>query len=931
MKNYISESEITTDEQRENAKLNAFQIYQYALKDKRTLIIKKFDSESYNGPTLNDFIERLNMVFESAKFVLDQQAKDNEEPVAETDLKRVALENAQKEAFDRLNKECEITPVSIDKLLIEEPKAIDKIKEATKSIQGFLAKAIPIIQPNALQREEEYKYVSKRIQEAEVDLTIAKGRPDFINFYDINNITRVSGQRVVGDKPIPSTKRDVAQLPNFVESVVGYTDKATDAFVSQFNGYRHSSYIPLKIHDDFQRQKAASHIAKEMFTELARAQLKTAGVASSSPVMEIKLSSLALLTPGKKYLEPFVQGRKNTKGSDEESEYRQLKESYDALMMYNGREITIDVDGTVVTVKPLINFMNAASNPMGVYASKKGKLGTWQSNLENNINAQGINKFITDSEKHLGIMDPYINNKKTDEFKLAIQALELKLINENKSLEGAFNTSDKKSYAYTLAKEKISSLEEKIYQLEIKIKKERTGLFHKKREEIKEEIIDIGSKLSVRPTPPDKEKLEFKKLYYETVAMTMDGQVEPVQLGARYLLANRAMGNHVDFYCKSGEDRTGRMNDLVEELCEFSRAKGHYPSYNFETKDIEQSDSLEQKKIALVVNAFSASADNNDQNSHGARGRQIKDSEAEIKLRGFEHKTFKHKINDGLPFKSGNMMGNMAKGVFNNKALLKVSLDVSMANLLMEKNSLSQFDSRLIRAADRDAYEKTKHESKGNDKLRVEIRSDKNSLVTYEGVRLKKKELIVISKEYALTDTTLPPIVGCLEQNHRGVVSDFTKISKQARASTGSDSVLLKVNRELAIEAAKALLSQPLKPTEHVLLIQGSDQFQVARIHAAVLYLKRSHPSLKNVEVELTGYSERPETATRFGSQKKKDDAFICATLGGSDELKPLIAQTKELGILLEKQRQMKLVVKASRGSDKDDDINLVEGGSIRP
>ncbi|MCX7119859.1 MAG: hypothetical protein NTZ86_08390 [Legionellales bacterium] len=146
-----------------------------------------------------------------------------------------------------------------------------------------------------------------------------------------------------------------------------------------------------------------------------------------------------------------------------------------------------------------------------------------------------------------------------------------------------------------------------------------------------------------------KDLLDLAELYLQTMMMEIDRQIEPSQFGARYLLANKIMGNYVEFFCKSGEDRTGRMQNLLEELLEFYRRHQRYPQYDVKTRQIAKIDAEEQVTIAKYVAEFSVCRDIADQNAHGARGLQL---------------TSGPLLNQGLPNLSGDTLGKLAKGVY---------------------------------------------------------------------------------------------------------------------------------------------------------------------------------------------------------------------------------------------------------------------------
>ena len=643
-----------------NARLNRFRYKTHVSNSNQTLVIKEFDEASYNGPTANDFIERLNILFDAAKVNLEHK-------------QLIELNQAKKIAFNALNETCQIIPVQIEELLNQEKERIKTINKAKGLLQEFLCRALFIINPDAFKSKKNLNDVLTMISNNESKVTLKKGRPNFINYYAVNDnnktTTRVSINRVVGDA-IPSTERLGSKLPNFVECGIGYMEK--DQYISQFKGYRHSSYTPIKMIDKqygdlnypllfinqkkllknintikFERRKAAALCAKDMLIELARQQL--AKGENPQETIPITLSSLALLSP--------IKGDKLFMRRGE-SEHRQLKESYNALMMYNDRELVIDVDGQRVRVKPSINIMNIASNWHGIKISKY-----MPSTLEKNINAEGMNKYISETEgylKHRFICDNDAIQTLQEKKGLVKQQLSEHYRSLDHYLNQNINASTDKTYIGLL--KSIENTRNELYRIEHKILNERMKGLKEKRAEIQVFLNELMNK--TEKSNDD----QIAELYYQSLFIYLDKQVEPGHFGARYLLVNEKMGRSVDFYCKSGKDRTGRMQNLIEELCEFSREKGYFPRYDLNKKAMNTDDQTRQRDLAKMVSERSVSRDNADSNTHGARGLQI---------------TSKVELNTGLPNKSGSRMGTLARGVYNAAEIKKRwrSLKPLLANI----------------------------------------------------------------------------------------------------------------------------------------------------------------------------------------------------------------------------------------------------------
>ncbi|MCH9689682.1 MAG: hypothetical protein K0U24_08780 [Gammaproteobacteria bacterium] len=561
---------------RASAKLNHFE-YRQAVSDNHTLITKHFNQDSYSGPTQNDFLKRFHIINETVRREAEKFLSEDKLNVFNS-----ALDKAKNKALAGLQ-QCGIEPIKINDLLAHEAAVISEIKRAQAYIAQFIADAVCLIPSNS-------KTQDKRVYDLaalESKVIAEKGRPNFINYYSTAPeadeeapIQRVSIQRVVGDA-IPSTERGYAKLPNFVECGVGYIDKESGDYVSQFTGYRHSSYPPIRIENKILRRAAAGDTVKEMLTELAkkklakRSDLEHAG--SKENPIKITLSSLALLTPISSWLkEQYFRGF--------ESESRQLKESHGALMAYDDRVIEVHVGGRSVWIRPDINLFTAPSNAHGKMVTKTPGM---RSGLEQKINRKWMRKFISQMNQHLD---------ETSDF----------LLGEHPT---------------------------------------------------RAELVRKLAALNVLQGEGGDEEQKMMRLYLETLLMQMDRQVEPGQVGARYLILSKYMGHDVDFYCKSGEDRTGRVQNLIEEMYEFSRRHGYFPRYDSHKKALLLDDTTQQQTLALYASEFSVSRDITGENAHGARGLQLG-------LGPMKHLFHAMDMNVGLPNDSGDVLGKTAKGVY---------------------------------------------------------------------------------------------------------------------------------------------------------------------------------------------------------------------------------------------------------------------------
>jgi hypothetical protein len=902
----------------DNAALNGFVYAEYHDAEDHTLIVKRFNKGSYNGPTERDFKRRLEIIYETAKMKLTEQFNDQQFNQTEYEIKLKKIEDSRLLAFNQIITHCKIMPVPISDLsefgkkeleAFEENELIPRINKAQKYIQQFVSDALAVIDPNAFENERTLKAGLLAFAADESRLTAEKGRPNYLNLYPTpaGDVERVSMQRVVGDA-IPSTERrgePLGKLPNFVECGIGYRNQR-GKFVRQFKGYRHSSYPTIKVQDDFERQKNTALTVQDMLSELARKEIL---YGNKTDPIRLKLSSLTLLSPIS-----IIEKKGLTDAlflPEGESEYRQLQESYNALMMYNHRVIDLIVDGKPIKVELEANLVNAAANPFGVYAAKQGLTGKRlaQSNLEKFINAEGMNRYIEQTEDYLitnGIALPFKNLKR---YSSELVSLRKQLIEANKQLESCLMSGNQSGYA--IAQQEISFLKVQTNTFEVELMRERKKLYVENREKIKAYLEGI------KDQEPKSKETQIAELYYQSIAMYMDGKIEPTQFGVRYLLVNEKMGSSVDFFCKSGEDRTGRVQNLLEELCEFNRSKGHFPGYNFKTKGMDEDDVKDHRTIAKYVSEFSVSRDINDENVHGARGLQIGSL---------------LDLNKELPNASGDKLGKTAKAVFafdsprtrTIKAVfgfdspLTRTMQNAQGNVLVEENSMQGFVSRIVREKDRDEYEKTKATSSPPLSEIIEVSSDE---ATYQSKKIDRGDLVVIEKAYEFENDAAgvvnKPVVGRLEKNLKSI-RDVTAVPKGG--------LPINVSEDMAFQQAYAMLSPPFKAKNNPLIIKGKDDRQVARVHAALLVLKNAHPSLKDLIIYVQGNSAVPSKGESKAKQKAADELFIKQQLS-----EPLLLSNRkqELVALIDKQHSMKAVV--ALGRKEQEGLNVIEGAQVRP
>jgi len=105
-----------------------------------------------------------------------------------------------------------------------------------------------------------------------------------------------------------------------------------------------------------------------------------------------------------------------------------------------------------------------------------------------------------------------------------------------------------------------------------------------------------------------------KDLYWSKALYTNEHKTD---FQRNYLIAHYLMGHDVDFFCKSAEDRTGLVNNKIEEAMIFRSQYGRYPRFD------QTDDQKRLNQIALQVYHGGASRDTTGRNNRGARGLQI--------------------------------------------------------------------------------------------------------------------------------------------------------------------------------------------------------------------------------------------------------------------------------------------------------------------
>ena len=467
---------------------------------------------------------------------------------------------------------------------------------------------------------------------------------------------------------LPSSIRDREGLVNYVETAFGVLSEENGKIkaVTKSIAIRHSSYSPITIKDPYKRSAMACRNCKQNLTDLAASMLQThpdVQTSVESPLV-IPLRTMMLLTP-KQNIDFFRNHKKFIAGQwTGESETLQLEESALALKIYNQRVIKVKIDGKDVWIKPDISFMNLGTNKLAMKEGFFGALDPPSSMLA--YNAKGFVDFenevfnfvknqLPPNRKLKNLVDEMTLFDKDPRLLKASQALEIiksknipqikilyarleRLLEEN--LESPVRNKNSQDRLDRFIEEdldltarnkdlldKINSVRKEIDDLEAPIYAHYRTFFSIKSELFKaKDIQNLFQKLraELNKTPseqPEKKKelngilLKFEQAttaYYTKAYKEADSIMDFQSL---YLDINEKMHHFIEFFCKSAEDRTGRLDDERQEDGVFEDLTGQIP---LSLRDREYINS----HISPYINEFGVSQSNTEQNS-GARGKQI--------------------------------------------------------------------------------------------------------------------------------------------------------------------------------------------------------------------------------------------------------------------------------------------------------------------
>lgn len=625
------------------------------------------DPDYYNGVKTEDFITQSNLMFETAlAYSLGR---------GETFLQDI--KEHHEATSKRLTEECSIDPKIMQK------GGENAVQYYTKQHE----KALDIM-------AEEYNYLENQLQAVSRDQNLSlaelqtkqvqdRNRPMILNTYKAfaGSNTHFDMQIPLGSETIPSSVRDSEKLCNYVLTCSG-TVGSNGEVVTTLEATRYSRPTPISIENSYQRQAlAAQNIKQDISTEMRRRVEKEGLPPSTSKEkpLKIKMSAMMLFTP--KRLDQVRQRKYGVFGKWKgESEQMQLKESVQAMNLYEGRPIKMNIRGKDVWVEVEWTEMNMGANPPAVGVGWKGEMPNHP--LQSRINAHGFLRFEKDASSTIlmGLND-FENNPNTPtktrsiinqikERKLDIaKAYDQKIIGLTKKYESEQSTllkqlSPKREIAAQLNMSYLEALKQappdkkiiKKLTKEIKKNNEEIKALEKKQYSSAQQLMRAKRSLYLRNQTAiehlvnndDPENLGLNQLF-DRLDASLEGapnlqkqatRLKDIQsnanqfrqgffnkiqrspktatkLQAIFIQTQSEMGNAIRFYCKSAEDRTGMVEEHVKAREAFTNDMGHVPSNQNEETTVAEG-------YRPLAHEAGSSLENTRENSN-ARGLQVSD------------------------------------------------------------------------------------------------------------------------------------------------------------------------------------------------------------------------------------------------------------------------------------------------------------------
>lgn len=604
--------------------------------------VKEFDENSYNGAKTSDFIRRQQLVFAAIMLYIEKA------DIHDTSQLMSAISELSSSCVESIEDTCDLDMEQMrggDRATeyVDETnnRAVDLIAQFTKDAQHLI---------HCVQGHKRCKIAD--LAQLEKEIILERDRPVLVNIYQREGKRFINMQAPLRreGKTIPSTIRDRPGLVNYVNSVFGELHDDGHVEVA-FHGIRHSSYPPIAIQDDLTRQAITIKNVKEGLSNIARTLLVSEKLTPSkeNPLV-IPLRTMMLFTP--------TQGdsvRNKTRIGGKwigESESLQLKESVFALSMMRGRTMQLEVNGEPVWVKVENSLMNLGANKEAAGIGF-GKLPL--DSLQKQINARGYFTFLQDMENY------FLDQELPGECSALVQQIrELEksgfdqpdevLLQENyEQIEREYSKDKPNAKNIRLLQKAIQEREFEINkQFIIQLKERRLAVTQNKdtvQDAQNQFLIKINSEiLSADSTEYSKltkardlfENFILAKQYFDAKAYREAEAVMEFQ--TLYMQMQSMIGNSVEFFCKSGEDRTGRVDNKIQERLVFAQLEGRQAVTD---EDLQ----VVHTEVAPVVHHFSVSKDCTTYNSESP-GLQIAPE-----------------VNPHIPAAIGKKQGTMAKRV----------------------------------------------------------------------------------------------------------------------------------------------------------------------------------------------------------------------------------------------------------------------------
>ena len=330
-----------------------------------------------------------------------------------------------------------------------------------------------------------------------------------------------------------------------------------------------------------------------------------------------------------------------------ESETTQLEDCAFALNLFRDRTFKVVIGGTEVWIRPDISFMNLGVNAEAARIGPKGALPP--SNIQEMVNARGFREFEEESSKWLDGRLKILKDKTLTDFVKLFESIwkepagnwkepvkkAQERIDQAKALhqtewESSCKEFLKLSEKYLTATDKTlkSRLKERMQTLNFRInemqreltaafedlQKAKETIYHENRELLRELPDKIKARYSVilnQTSAPNRLTMltkmrDFHLNYLQAVDLYYSKKYENPEtltaFQAIYLEQMFMMNLEPEFFCKSAEDRTGRINNVVEEREIYRSQTGHYPASKYDQDEIDA-------KIAPAVHQFSATSE----------------------------------------------------------------------------------------------------------------------------------------------------------------------------------------------------------------------------------------------------------------------------------------------------------------------------------